>query len=232
MTNEEGRFHAIDYDREIEIRARYLPHWYQAGTVVFITFRTADSLPKSVVSLMRLKLEDWLQRNGVVLERPISNFWSTSVTKNPSLATLSAECRSEYSRQVRQLYHWAIDQCHGHCLLRQQRYAQIVAESILFHDGTKYDLDRFVIMPNHVHVLAQFKQEDSFNVVGQSWLRYSARKINEAAGLSGALWMPEVFDHLVRSSAQFEWLRRYIEDNPSQAKLRNGEFLYWVRDDS
>ena len=37
----------------------------------------------------------------------------------------------------------------------------------------------------------------------------------------------ESFDHLVRSSEQFEYLQDYIAKNPVKAGLRAGEYIHW-----
>jgi REP element-mobilizing transposase RayT len=100
---------------------------------------------------------------------------------------------------------------------------------MLFHMGTKYELDRLVVMPNHVHAIVQFYPESDLSVVSQSWMRYTARQINQALGTSGPFWQPEPFDHIIRSPEQFRYLQQYILDNPAKAKLRPGEFLYWER---
>lgn len=117
------------------------------------------------------------------------------------------------------------------CLLREPELAQIVAQAIRYGNGTKFDLDRFVIMPNHVHAIVQFRPGFDLNVVGQSWMRYSARKINPIIGNRGPFWQAEPFDHIIRSDKQFDWVQQYIADNPSKARLQPGEFLLWTRDD-
>jgi len=47
-----------------------------------------------------------------------------------------------------------------------------------------------------------------------------------SVGHKGRFWHEESFDHLVRTPEQFEYLRRYIADNPNEAMLRAGEYLY------
>ena len=97
---------------------------------------------------------------------------------------------------------------------------------MLFYNEDKYDLDRFVVMPNHVHVIVQFRMGGSLSVVSQSWMRYTARQINAATSASGEFWQPAPFDHIIRSPEQFEYLQQYIFENPKKANLRKGEFLY------
>ena len=41
-------FHALDRDADIEFSEGNLPHWFQADAAIFLTFRTADSLPKEL----------------------------------------------------------------------------------------------------------------------------------------------------------------------------------------
>jgi hypothetical protein len=59
--------------------------------------------------------------------------------------------------------------------------------------------------------------------------KFTATRINRALGRDGRFWQDESFDHLVRSEWQFDYLRRYIAENPQAAKLRDGEYLYWRR---
>jgi len=48
---------------------RNLPHWFQPGVATFITFRTADSLPRAVIARWQAEQKDWLRRHGF----PITN---------------------------------------------------------------------------------------------------------------------------------------------------------------
>ena len=88
-------------------------------------------------------------------------------------------------------------------------------------------LDAYVVMPNHVHVLAAFPTNDALCRQVAAWKRFQAGQINRALGDSGSFWQREDFDHLVRSYEQFESLRRYIAENPNRARLRPGEFIHW-----
>ncbi len=83
----------------------------------------------------------------------------------------------------------------------------------------------FVVMPNHVHLLASFASEDSMVEQCDSWLNYSAFRINKSLGRKGKFWQQEPFDHLVRSVEQYEYLRKYIENNGKKARLNEDEFL-------
>ena len=58
-------FHALDRDADVEVSVRNLPHWFQADAAIFVTFRTADSLPKEVIQRMIAELCEWLRNHGL-----------------------------------------------------------------------------------------------------------------------------------------------------------------------
>lgn len=89
-------------------------------------------------------------------------------------------------------------------------------------------VERFVIMPNHVHVLIQMRPPLLMREQLRETLRFTARKINRLLGRSGSLWRSEPFDHVVRSEVQFEYLQQYIACNPSNARLSESEYSLWI----
>ena len=95
-----------------------------------------------------------------------------------------------------------------------------------FH-GDRYELDCYVIMPNHVHVLFRPLGEHRMEEILQSWKRFSARKINLLLQKTGNLWQREYWDRLIRTQKQFDWTRNYIMQNP--VKLPRGTFTLWRR---
>jgi REP element-mobilizing transposase RayT len=222
-------FHALDRDSEIEITERNLPHWFQVDAAVFITFRLADSLPKEVVIRMLAELREWLRRNSMPSALADVIFEANEIHYDRIMNDISPIQRREFKKLTDRLFHRSLDDCHGACLLKNPALATIVSDAIKHFDGDRYDLDSFVIMPNHVHAIVQFRQEGGLSTIGQSWMRYTAREINKRIGRTGVLWQPEPFDHVIRSPEQFEYLQRYIAANPSKAKLVEGEYLYWKR---
>lgn len=115
----------------------------------------------------------------------------------------------------------------GKCsLLCEQRYSQIVLQSLRHFDGVRYDLDCAVVMPNHVHALLQFQPLTTCKKQCRSWLTCTARILNQHRVRSGPFWQSEAFDHFVRNVEQFEFLQRCIRENGSQAKLNPGECFF------
>lgn len=179
---------------------------------------------------MAAETEAWLRSRGLPIQLANSTIQRTSPKHDDLLSNLTNLEQREFKRHIDRLFHRSLDDCHGECALRQQELAEIVSDCLLFFNGERYDLDRFVVMPNHVHALVQFRSGESFKTISQSWMRYSARRMNELRGTNGAFWQPEAFDHLIRSVEQFEYLQRYIAENPARAKLEAGDFLYWERE--
>lgn len=222
-------FRPLDRRAEIEITERNLPHWFQSGTAAFVTFRLADSLPRQVILRMAEELREWLKVRSLPLSLTESLLGSVGFDLQPIINQMDASQQRAFRKMTNQLIHRSLDNCYGSCLLKNPEVAGIVADSIKRFDGEKYDLDSWVIMPNHVHVIVQFRHENGLHTIGQSWMRYTARKINERFGQKGVLWQPEPFDHAIRSAEHFEYFQRYIFENPIKAKLTHGEFLYWRR---
>jgi putative transposase len=205
----------FDPKAELLIYEHCRPHWSQAGAVVFITFRTHDSIPREAIERWEREKQEWLQARGFD-----GRYWSTI------LPTLPEKERTDFQRHFERCREDYLDTCHGRCLLRQPELAQIVADALLHFDGQRYRMGDFIVMPNHVHLLAAFASADSLKEQCDSWLHYTAFRINRAIGERGKFWQQEPFDHLVRSPEQYEYLRKYIADNPRQACLHPGEFFY------
>jgi type I restriction enzyme R subunit len=192
------------------------PHWSQAGTVVFLTFRTHDSIPREVLERWDREKEAWLRLRG----KGIGGHWTDLVP------TLGAKERADFHKTFNRTREMFLDTCQGRCLLRRSELSKIVANSLLHFDGQRYRLGDFVVMPNHVHLLAVFPSEQALKEQCDSWLHYTAFRINQALGEKGKFWQQEPFDHLVRSPEQYEYLRQYIAENPRMAGLRPGEYHY------
>jgi type I restriction enzyme R subunit len=201
---------------ELLIHEHCRPHWSQAGAVVFITFRTHDSIPAAVIKRWDCEKQEWLSTRGLSAGKP----WREVVPE------LSETHRLEFHKTFDRVQETYLDTCQGRCLLKRPELSRIVHDSLLHFDGDRYRMGDFVIMPNHVHLLAVFSTAEAMKEQCDSWLHYTAFRINQVTGEKGKFWQQEPFDHLVRSPQQYEYLRQYIADNPSKARLRLGEYEY------
>jgi putative transposase len=224
-----------------------LPHLAQAGTLCFITWRTADSLPAEAFLRLKQQREDLLEQYK--LDR--NGDWKKQLGQLPP--------------KLRALLHWSffrawddeLDKAAGACVLQNPALSGIVIDSLLHFDNERYVLTDAVIMPNHVHVIAAFRDEDSLLKQCTSWKHFTATQINRwlskrevsadgAAELrrqaapsacdssdrriKTSFWQVEQFDHAIRSPEDFSKYRRYIAKNPEMAGLQQGSFRHYTRE--
>jgi REP element-mobilizing transposase RayT len=190
-------FHPFDAAEPIANLSGNLPHWRQDGTTYFVTFRTADSLPKQ-------KLREWeAERAEWLFSHPEPH---------------SAADRKEYfERFPQRLEHW-LDQGYGACVLARPELKKTVETALLHFDGNRYVLGEFVVMPNHVHALVAPLDGRELSEIVHSWKSYTANAINRRLGTAGSFWQKESFDHIVRSPDSLEKFAQYIRDNPKQVE--------------
>lgn len=211
-------FELFDPHADYRVTAHNLPHWYQPGVTYFVTFRTSDSLPMSLIGLWHRKRSDWLQRHGI---DPAKSDWRTQFELLPT------RTRRDFHEQFSAEFLGLLDRGHGACLLRDPQLSAVVGRSLLHFDGERYSLGDFVVMPNHVHLLVGLHGETDIEEICASWKRFTAREINRLCGRTGRFWQEESFDHLVRSQEQFVAIQRYIAENPRKAGLLDGQFLHY-----
>jgi REP element-mobilizing transposase RayT len=102
--------------------------------------------------------------------------------------------------------------------LGRPEIAVIVEDAIVSRHGRQYELHCWVVMPNHVHLL--ITPLENVSKAMQSLKRFTARECNRAFGLTGQpFWQEESYDRLVRDSAEFARIARYIEMNPVKCGL-------------
>ncbi|MFO0866871.1 MAG: transposase [Gemmataceae bacterium] len=210
----------FDPTAEYAVVERKLPLWSQAGAMCFLTWRAIDSIPANVLSRWHAERDEWLRSHAIDSSSP---FWRRDFEQLPQ------PVRAEFSRKFSTAWHDHLDTGHGACVLRRPEIAKIVRDSLLYGDGKLYDLDAFVVMPNHVHILAAFVDEQGMLDQCKSWKYFTSVKINRILGQTCRFWQQDGFDHLVRSMEHLEAFRRYIRANPDKAMLRVGEYLAYVR---
>ena len=112
-----------------------------------------------------------------------------------------------------------LDQGYGAAYLKQPRVARMVQNSFLHFDGEKYRLFAWVVMPNHVHLLASALPEHSLSEIMHSFKSYTAHEANKMLRRTGQFWIEDYFDRYIRDEKHFVSTVRYIENNPVKAKL-------------
>jgi putative transposase len=121
---------------EIVTRRRLL-HWYQPGYAHLITYRLAGSIPTRL-------LREWRADRERLIRQP-------SDLPVPE----QAERRLKAHRQFFQRYDDFLDrQCNVNWLA-SENVAAAIRENLYHHNGVKYELLSYCIMPTQVHVLLQ-----------------------------------------------------------------------------
>lgn len=200
------------------IHRRSLPHWYMPGAAHFVTYRLAGTLPIEVIETLKQKRHQLL---------------AAKTDKSP------ANHRLHVHKLLFAAYEKHLDAASEIDWLRDPGVASMLRQNLYHHDGVKYHLHAYCIMPNHVHVLLTpspelFQQDVTADdtAVGEtadkrsplssimhSLKSYTANRANEILRREGKFWQPESYDHWVRDDEELERIVNYIRANPVHAGL-------------
>ena len=190
----------------IQKHEHHLPHWQQGAIFYFVTWRLADALPEDKLKQWQDEKEKWRRLHP----KP----WNSPTEQ---------EYHSRFSYRIEE---W-LDAGNNSCLLQNPRMSRIVADALRHFDGIRYDLNAFVVMPTHVHVLFRLSYGFRLEKVLHAWKGFSARKINGVSGRRGPLWQNDYWDRMIRNERHFMKCREYIRENPIKARLSKTEFIHF-----
>lgn len=171
---------------------------------------------KHLIQSITFRMADSMPQN--VLRNIEEELKTLPVTK------LEAERRKELDK-------W-LDKGLGCCALAKPEMAQVVWDALQHHNGDRYNLIAWSIMPNHVHVLIETAQE--LSKIIQTWKSYTGRWAmanNEKYCLgiepgAKSFWRTEYWDRFIRDEAHFNNVVKYILENPSKANLIKDSTAY------
>ena len=194
---------------------RHLPHWQPEGQVFFVTFRLFGSLPKFVLECLKIKRERLHREPPRADESPRDK----ALRDAKRLFALADDALAEELHQSgNDSMHW----------LDNPEIAGLVQVAIKIRDGKQYNLHRYVVMPNHVHLLIKplpiVGRVDNpsywpLSEIMRGLKRWTARETNRLLGRTGSFWQDESFDHCVRERHEYNRIIRYIDVNPIKAGL-------------
>ncbi len=176
---------------------RQMPIWHCRGKfphreykpLQFITYRLYDSVPQKLIDAWKEELK---------------------VTE----MTLSNDPRVEILRKRIDKYE---DAGYGQCFLKDERIASMVIENLFHFNGIRYNVLRWCIMPNHVHVLIEVMEGWTLSTIMHGWRSYTAHQANKILERTGVFWMEEYFDRYIRDEKHLETVINYIDNNPVKA---------------
>jgi REP element-mobilizing transposase RayT len=117
--------------------------------------------------------------------------------------------------------------------LAQPEVATIVKASLHFYTPTDYRLHAYCVMGNHVHLVVTLPDTltKPFYRILQAQKRFSATRANKLLGLTGQFWARESYDHIIRSSNEYQRVIGYVLNNPVKAGLianwRDWPHTFW-----
>jgi REP element-mobilizing transposase RayT len=213
-------------EKGVQYFRRKLPHYQPHRAMFFITFRLANSLPANVIIRLEKECKEVLRRVG----------------KRAASEDGARELYTQRKRHIARFDEFLNRALDGPKWLGNDRIARIVADSLHYWDGKRYELFCYCIMPNHVHLVIGVGQLEklsnegaSLRRVGQhnnlsrgalslilfSIKRYTAREANKILERTGAFWQHESYDHTVRDGNELSRIIRYVKENPMKARLVN-----------
>ena len=186
----------------------YLPHRDEPGLTQFVTFHLVDSFPESLRSEWEhlAKIEDDRELRKQ-LEAYLDQGRGECHLMNPEIAKLVEDNFRQFGGGCCGSQSCGSDE--GDC--GSQTRAPGLSE-------VRYELRAWCIMPNHVHVLFKVGAASMSEIVG-AWKKHTGRLANKRLGKTGAFWAEDYFDVFMRNAEHEQETVRYIENNPTKAKL-------------
>jgi len=97
--------------------------------------------------------------------------------------------------------------------LCREEIAALLFEAVEFRqDAERWYVHLLVLMPDHLHALISFPEQESMAAVVANFKEMTAKK-------AGVHWQGGFFDHRLRTDESFELKAAYIRANPVRAGL-------------
>ena len=220
---------------------RKLPHRHSPGATLFVTFRLAGSIPKSVVEQWKQE-KVWLEKENERLER-LAKEKQTEVCSTVEQTSVCFPKPQEMFLQFQRRWFAKFeDVLHKEesnvVWLKNENIADMIAENMKRRDREFYKLICFCIMSNHVHAVftpllnersltevkhsspLRFKSKNAtLGEIMQSLKGCTAREANKILNRAGKFWEIESYDHEVRNGEELDRIVKYVLNNPVKAGL-------------
>lgn len=208
-----AEFRPFDERGAVKMYHRNLPHWRQDGCTYFVTFRLVDSIPDGVRREWEHEQKLWLAKHRILYDGARGS-WRGEFAKLP------VEEQRLFERHFNRQVQACLDRGLGQCWFKRLQCIEVLSEQLFKADGHRWHLGDFVIMPNHVHLLATPIVGHELEMILKAIKGKSAIECNKLVQRSEALWQPESYDHIVRDLKQLAAYREYIAGNPGRAALK------------
>lgn len=210
---------------------RNLPHRHPPDTTLFVTFRLAETAPKTVLQQYQAEKQWWESMTKRMTGRGLTSDSSDLEANDQKLRKF----HRKWFLKFEDLLHR--EAC-GPTWLKDERIAKIVVDGLHYRDGKEYCLDAYCIMSNHVHAVFSpflaandlrearypdgirfFSPTPPLDRIMKSLKGYTAWRANGVIGRKGPFWHPESYDHVVRDRAALYRIVNYVLNNPVKIGL-------------
>ncbi len=107
-------FRPFNPNADVKVYLRNLPHWRQQGATYFVTFRQADSIPKSVLAEWLDIRQRWYRAHNLEPAQREADPDSFAA----GYLRIPKTIRRAFEKQQAKMLHEELDRCHGSCVLR------------------------------------------------------------------------------------------------------------------
>lgn len=115
----------------------------------------------------------------------------------------------------------------GQQLFSSDTLAEIVLQTLLdCRERGFYLLHDFVVMPDHIHLILTPKPDTSLEKAIQMIKGGSSHRIGQARQRRFPVWQKGFHEHWIRSEADYQARKQYIEQNPVKARLASAPQEY------
>ena len=105
-------------------------------------------------------------------------------------------------------------------LFQVNRNADLLVKVIReYADQGKFDVESFVIMPDHIHLLITPSSDNSLEICMQLIKGGSSFRLKKELGFVGKVWQRGFTDHRIRDEGDFHSHVNYIHQNPVRRGL-------------
>lgn len=175
-----------------------LPHRFIEGQCHFFTLRVAGAIPRKEIPRIR------------------------AIAKSLEATKPNSDQFHNLQRKYFHILESTLDQATGFIPFANSSSLYLINEELSSLSRSQLSLQRWVIMPNHLHWITyplSREEVESVREMLNSWKGRTAKLLNQQLERKGPFWQREWFDHVVRSDYRVIRIIRYIEENPVQAGL-------------
>ena len=181
-----------------------MPVWTVDRAIYHLSLHLADSVPAT-------ERAAWQELREELAEK-------ARTAKRPFTAEEIDLMKSVYNERVEKY----LAAGYGGCLLKKPEAARALVETIEHDHGAGYLLHCWTIMPNHLHVIAQFDNGTEVRPTVETWKKISAHRINKAMSRNGSVWANGFYSRIIRDAAEYRRQIAYVMANPTSAGLTSG----------